>query len=158
MDDGSIREMDEVQELLSGIMRSLRRMPTRKMLPGHITFVQMRVLWLLESRGPCTMGEVAQMLSVTRPTATSIVNRLVAKGFVGRERSKEDRRFVNLRLRPKGMGLLTAKRSLFKKRIGQMLKPLKGPDRKRLLLALKVVSDAMQGSSSEEGRGRLRKT
>ena len=141
-------EIDEVQELFSGIMKNLRRVPHRRMLPGHITFVQMRVLWFLESRGPCTMGQVARMLSVTRPTATSVVNRLVSKGFIGRERDKNDRRVVNLRLKPKGAALLGARRRLLRKRLEQMLEPLNGSERKRLLTALKVVNEAVKRTAT----------
>jgi DNA-binding MarR family transcriptional regulator len=142
-------EIDEFQELFSTVMRNLRRVPPKKMLPGHLTFVQMRVLWLLKSKGPRTMGEVAQMLAVTGPTATAIVNRLVSRGYVGRERDKSDRRVVNLRLRPKGTALLAARRRLFKERVGQMLEPLDENERKRLLAALKVVSRAIERTSSK---------
>jgi len=150
-----IRELDEVQELFSGIMRNLKRVPHRRMLPGHITFVQMRVLWLLESGGSCTMGQVAQTLSVTRPTATEIVNRLVGKGLIGRERDKNDRRIVNLQLRPKGAALLGARRRLFRGRLEQMLEPLSAQERKRLLGALKVVSRAVDRTVTERKQRRL---
>ncbi len=100
------------------------------------------------------MGDVAETLSVTRPTATSIVNRLVSKGFVGRERDEGDRRVVRLRLRPKGASLLAAKRSLFKERVRKMLSPMSRDQRKRFVAALKTVSNQVDGPQMERKRGR----
>jgi DNA-binding MarR family transcriptional regulator len=149
-----IREIEELQNLFSGIVMNLRRVPHRKMLPGHITFVQMRVLWLLESGSPCTMGEVAQTLSVTRPTATAIVNRLVSRGFIARERDTKDRRVVNLKMRPRGTAFLATRRRLFRERLEQMLEPLSQSERKRLLTALKVVNKAVQMTSLDNNEWR----
>jgi DNA-binding MarR family transcriptional regulator len=93
------------------------------------------------------MGEIARMLSVTRPTATAIVGRLVSKGFVSRERNSKDRRVVTLKLKPRGTALLAARRRLFRERLEQMLKPLNSGERKRLLAALRVVSRAVERTS-----------
>ena len=48
--------------------------------------------------GPLTMGELAEGLSVTTPSATGLINPLADMGFVVRERDEEDRRVVRVRL------------------------------------------------------------
>jgi DNA-binding MarR family transcriptional regulator len=147
-------EIEEVQELFSHIMRGLRHFPTRKQFPGDVTFEQMRVLWFLDSKGTCAMGDVAQMLSVTRPTATSVVNRLVLRGFVGRQRDKTDRRVVRLRLCPKGASLLAARRSLFRDRVRQMLSPMTKNQRGRFVAALRTVCTQVDGTQKVNRRSR----
>lgn len=145
------REIDEIQDLFSRIIRSMRRFPTRKPLAANITFAQMRVLWFLESRSQSTMGELAEMLSVTRPTATSIVNRLVSRGFISRERCKKDRRVVKLELLRKGASVLAARRKHFRNRIAEMLHPLSKNQRRKFAAALRIVSSTVENSSAQHG-------
>ena len=52
--------------------------------------------------GKSNMTSVARKLSVTTGTLTISVNSLVKKGYVGRERSEEDRRVVLVSLTEKG--------------------------------------------------------
>lgn len=49
-----------------------------------------------------TMSEVAQNLKITVGTLTTAINRLVKKGYVERNRCKEDRRSVKVSLTTKG--------------------------------------------------------
>lgn len=94
------------------------------------------------------MGEVAEMLSVTPPTATSIVNRLVSRGLIRRERDNNDRRVVKLRLLSKGSAALAARRKQFRERTASMLQSLSGIERHRFVAALRVVSETIQNSSN----------
>lgn len=148
------KDVEEVQVLFSQIMRTLRAHPSRKMVAHHTTFAQMKVLWLLGAKGPFTMGEVARMLSVTRPTATSIVDKLVARGLIRRERDEDDRRVVKLKLLPKGTRILSTKRKHFAGRIASILQALSETERSRFVSALKVVNGAVQKAST---KGKQRK-
>ena len=141
------KEIEEVQILFSQIMRTLRAHPSRKMVAHHTTFAQMKVLWLLGAKGSFTMGEVAQMLSVTRPTATSIVDKLVSRALIRRERDEKDRRVVKLELLPKGTKILTARRKHFAGRIASILQGLNETERSRFVAALKVVNNTVQRAS-----------
>ena len=49
-----------------------------------------------------TMGEVAEALGISRAGVTSTVSRLVAEGYVVRERSSGDKRLLHARLTPAG--------------------------------------------------------
>ncbi|WNV76059.1 MarR family transcriptional regulator [Geodermatophilus sp. DSM 44513] len=49
-----------------------------------------------------SMGEVAEALGISRAGVTSTVTRLVAGGYVVRERSSGDRRLLHARLTPAG--------------------------------------------------------
>ena len=57
---------------------------------------------LLDKRKEITMTDLAGFLNSPMSTANGIINRLVEKGYVVRERSEEDRRIVVLHLTPSG--------------------------------------------------------
>lgn len=69
--------------------------------PGHrsdITFAQFNVLLAIEERGEVSLKELADVLHVSPPSASSMVDRLVEMGIVVREQSVIDRREVRIRL------------------------------------------------------------
>ncbi len=63
------------------------------------------VIFFLGQDGPCTMSELALKIRLTVSSATLIVDRLVDKGLITRERSTEDRRVVRVALTDEGAGL-----------------------------------------------------
>ena len=65
---------------------------------GDITFAQMNVLMAITERGELALKALAEMLHVSPPSASSMVDRLVELGMVVREQSTVDRREVRIRL------------------------------------------------------------
>ncbi len=61
------------------------------------------VFWLLYRRHEVNMTEIAEYIHVPLNTATGIINRMEKNGLVIRERSKEDKRVVNIGFSEKGM-------------------------------------------------------
>lgn len=61
---------------------------------------EMRSLMWLARRGKTVMSDFAQGVNVPLSTATRIVNRMVKKGIVVRQRSEQDRRIVEVDLSP----------------------------------------------------------
>lgn len=64
------------------------------------------VLLFLYRRHQVNMTEVSDYLNVPLNTITGVVNRLEKKGFVLRERTKEDKRIVTIHLTVKGKQIL----------------------------------------------------
>jgi DNA-binding MarR family transcriptional regulator len=88
-----IRFVDLGQELYA----RLRASPPQRWIDPELTLPQIRVLLRL-AEGPARMGEVAAFLAVGLPSATGIVDRLVARSLVAREDHPDDRRVVLCRL------------------------------------------------------------
>jgi DNA-binding MarR family transcriptional regulator len=61
-------------------------------------------LWVLRALagGPRTAGNLARELAVHPSTLTALAERLEQRGLVSRERGRDDRRYVRLRLSPAG--------------------------------------------------------
>jgi len=72
----------------------------------ELTFGQMRLLFLLSTRGPSPVSRVAEWLEVGLPTASGIVDRLERHGLVTRQHRLDDRRVVECDLTDKGRQLI----------------------------------------------------
>jgi DNA-binding MarR family transcriptional regulator len=73
---------------------------------GRISVVQLRALTVLHDLGTATLGDLARGMAVTVSTASRLVDRLVAAGFVVREPSPGSRRALALRMAPAGQEIL----------------------------------------------------
>jgi DNA-binding MarR family transcriptional regulator len=72
-----------------------------------LTTAQLRVLSLVREQPGVTAGELAARLSVTPPTISGIVDRLVRLGLVRREDDESDRRLVRNHLTERGENACT---------------------------------------------------
>ncbi|APX88742.1 MarR family transcriptional regulator [Brevirhabdus pacifica] len=61
-----------------------------------LTPVQIRVLQAIGEKGHATPKEISSRLAVSQATVTTLVDRLVGKGLVERQRSAVDRRQTNV--------------------------------------------------------------
>jgi DNA-binding MarR family transcriptional regulator len=90
-----------VLETVPQVMRAIRDEIRQQGAP-RLSLPQLRTLAYLHcSPGSC-LFRLAEHLGVTRPTASSIVERLVRRGMVTRAADPEERRRVVLRLTPVG--------------------------------------------------------
>lgn len=98
-------EVDERQRIVHEVMKLLPELGkaiTRSM-PVHIrhegvSVAQVKAMVHLSEYGPQTMGDLAEGLKITTPSATGLVNPLAEMGFVVRDRDEEDRRVVRVSL------------------------------------------------------------
>lgn len=61
-----------------------------------LTAPQLRVLQLVSKSNQCTATQIAKQTRITQATVTSLIDKLVKKGLVIRERSIEDKRQTNI--------------------------------------------------------------
>ena len=71
--------------------------------PLNMTLDAHRAIRIINSRGSCTMGELADYAIIDRTTLTRIVDHLVANGLVDRAKPPGDRRKIVLTLTPAGV-------------------------------------------------------
>ncbi len=97
---------DELLDLLPRLLRQIRadlprEADSRQDMPQwrdiselRATTGQIRLLRILITQQRCTMQELADQLDVAAPTATAMVKRLLAQGFIERVRDEQDWRVV----------------------------------------------------------------
>jgi DNA-binding MarR family transcriptional regulator len=102
--DGST---DAVEALLRA-SRALVGVAARSVadIDPDVTLPQYRALVVLASRGPQKVADIATELGVAPSTGTRMVDRLIRKGLIGRERSSTDRRVVRVTLTVAGRQLV----------------------------------------------------
>ena len=102
---------------------------------GMLSHQEDKVIRVLGLQGPCIMREIADPLGLALSTATGVVDRLVKKNLVHRERSNEDRRIVKVILTKEGKEICEKKNAGFMKLCRNMLKCLT-PEEQNLYLSL----------------------
>ncbi len=70
---------------------------------GDLSVAQLHVIRMIRRNGQLTMSELADLLGVSPPSASAMVDRLVEKGILSREHSTEDRRKVVVRISPEAV-------------------------------------------------------
>ena len=70
----------------------------------NLTVTQLRLLGHLRDREGLSNAELADLLYVTRPSVSALLERLERGGFIRREVSPNDRRGINIWLEPRGRG------------------------------------------------------
>lgn len=95
------------------VLRSLRRiiqavdLYSRQLVTAHgITGPQLICLRQLALGGNMSAGDLAEAISLRPATLSGILDRLEAQGFITRERHRDDRRRLLVRLTDSGQGLI----------------------------------------------------
>ncbi len=100
--DAATRQVGEIYEAFAYFIKVMQA--RGDLLPGHedgVTGAQTRTLQALAD-GPHSMGTLSTRLYVHPSTASGMIDRLVAKGLVERQRSAADRRRVDVGLTEAG--------------------------------------------------------
>ena len=104
-----------------------------------LTIGQLRILFRLYYRAFLTMGQVADMLSASGPTATGVIDRMVSKDLVERVVDPSDRRRVRVQLSARGVERVAALRNAGVERAQAVLTQLDPAQRTALNQALEPL-------------------
>lgn len=100
-----------LDDLLAGILvasRSLVAISAESIaaVADEVDLVQFRVLVVLASRGPSSLGQVADSVGLHLSTASRTVDRMAGMGLIDRTARAADRRSLELTLSPDGERLV----------------------------------------------------
>jgi len=98
-------DVDEVIEAIVYLYTESRRLTKEMARRADLTGPQLTVVKLLEQIGDLSLSELSERIRAQNSTVTGIIDRMVREGLVVRDRSKEDRRVVFIRLTTKGKKL-----------------------------------------------------
>jgi DNA-binding MarR family transcriptional regulator len=93
------------RQLVTHLDRAMRRFVlagNEQGVPESFSRSEIAVLDTVGAEGPMTMGEVAGRVRMPLSTATRVVDRLVVRKLVQRERPEDNRRVVRVALAPAG--------------------------------------------------------
>lgn len=102
MDFARLQEIIQRYENVSFSVTKKAEMLIKEEISEELTSDQHFILRYIHSKGKCTSTELADVFHVKKSSITAIINRLVTRELVDRERDNEDRRIVYLSLSEKG--------------------------------------------------------
>jgi DNA-binding MarR family transcriptional regulator len=103
---------------------------------------QASVLDHLDNVEGTSLLDLAKHMGVTASTMSLMVDRLERGGYVTRERSKDDKRRVDLRLTPSGVRIKQEDKVLEPELVAAVLSRLSGEKRRRALRGLEMLAEA----------------
>ena len=109
----------------------------------RITAPQLVCLHCVQQEGPMTLSRLAREVSLGASTVNGIVDRLEAKGFLTRTRSREDRRKVHVSVTSAGQEILRAAPDLLQDRFTEALQKLPELEQAAITLSLERVVELM---------------
>jgi MarR family transcriptional regulator, organic hydroperoxide resistance regulator len=98
-------DVDQVLEAIIYLYTESRRLTKELARRADLTGPQLTVVKLLEQIGDLSLSELSERIRAQNSTVTGIIDRMERENLVTRERSKEDRRVVYIRLTAKGKRL-----------------------------------------------------
>ncbi|WP_424138323.1 MarR family winged helix-turn-helix transcriptional regulator [Roseomonas chloroacetimidivorans] len=106
----------------------------------EVTPRQFGALLVLHQRGPLTLTELAERISVDRSTLSEMARRLVDNGLISRTGNARDRRSATVSLSPKGREVLLRLLPGAARLQDALLAPLPPSERRQFLRALRLIS------------------
>ncbi|HJP76972.1 MAG TPA: MarR family transcriptional regulator [Pseudonocardiaceae bacterium] len=131
-------------------IHQLRRGLRAVLPPGQFNPTQVLILTQLAGSDPMRVGELAQRVHVSQPTATTVVNGLAAAGLVSRIKDTEDGRAIKVSLTELGMQNLHEVGRQEAAYLRTLIDALPADERATILAAIPIMMRLADASRSAE--------
>lgn len=111
---------------------------------------ELLTLLQVDRNGEIIMSRIADYINIPMSTATGMVDRLVKKGYIERNRSDSDRRIVTIRLTEAGRALAEDIKTRIMSILKLLLENLTDEEEALLLSIFTKVTDLFSGSKPDE--------
>jgi len=148
--------VDRILYQLEPLIARQRRAVTEQGCFRQISSTQLHVLFLLVNHGPVTMGRLADLLDVSLPNVTWIVERMVERGFVERTRLSDDSRVVEVAATAAGRETVEEIDMLRRGQVAAVVSRLTAEQQRRALRTfteLRLAAEALQTEEVHQSRG-----
>lgn len=135
---------EKVIEKMFGISRFIREKGAFNSDVSQLTLLQSQALLFIHKHENATMGDIANNFSITLPTATTLVDKLIAADLIQRESDLKDRRVVRIVLSQKGTEILKEIKKARNKKVNNMLSYLSAEEKIKLLDILTNLHKRME--------------
>jgi DNA-binding MarR family transcriptional regulator len=130
----------EIMRVIPKVIRFLRSEMRQQGQPS-LSLSQLRVLKFLERSPHASLSEVADYLDVTRPTMSTMIDRLVQRGLVARTADPQERRRVLLTLTTAGQTQLQQVSQATEANVVEVLAHLSTPQLQQLLQGVMLLDE-----------------
>ena len=140
-DDRARRLVDQLQTVMEGAEGAVAK---NAAVCRALSSQEIRVLHTLGRDEHCIMGKIAERIRLSLSGVTGLIDRLVEKKLVSRDRSAEDRRVVKVGLTEEGRELHTSAMESQVEFARGLLKTLNPAEQDELLALLGKISDRIK--------------
>lgn len=143
----------DVLEIHRAILRAAHATAATRWFELELTMAQLKTLVALAEEGPAPIGTVAEMLQVSLPTASHLVDRLVVARLAERAEDPADRRRTLARLSPKGEELVLCLRQGGREHFRAWLEQLDETELAALRTGLQAIQRIAEQETAERTHG-----
>lgn len=111
---------------------------------GDLSVPQFRTLAILNRSQDASLSEVAELLGLSLPAASRLVDGLVKKGLVDRQVVPADRRLVALSVTTKGRATWDAARQATQQQLAEAIGSLTATQHAQVLQAMRILRETFQ--------------
>ncbi len=115
------KEVKELTKLIFKLSKVLQENFKGRNKKDKISFGSVRVLFLIKNLKNPTMNEIADLLGITPPSATSMVAYFIKKGLLKRVADNSDRRLIRIVITKEGDKILNKGFKKINKRMEKIL-------------------------------------
>jgi DNA-binding MarR family transcriptional regulator len=144
---------DDLSELVSHLSLSILRSARVLRQVGYegVSTTQGTALAMIDKHGPLTVGELASLERIARPTASAVVTKLEELGCLRRLDDPNDGRICRVELTPRGRSQLKAVRERRNHWLAGQLKGVTAEELEGLRTALRLLEAISEGPCTTKG-------
>lgn len=138
--------MNNIEEVLVALRRVIRATDLHSKHLAKttgLTAPQILLLQTIRNKGEVTIGQIANDMSLSQATVTTILDRLEKRELVYRERSKDDKRKVHARLTKQAIEVLKNAPIPLQKQFAQQFGNLQNWEQTMILSSLQRLAQMM---------------
>lgn len=138
-----MQALDEVLIALRRVIRATDLHSKYLVKTTGLTAPQILLLLSIRNKGPVTIGELANAISLSQATVTIIMDRLEGRGLVYRQRSDKDKRKVHAFLTDEGQAILENAPTPLQENFSKRFMQLEDWEQAMILASLQRVASMM---------------
>ena len=108
--------------------------------PGTMPLTQYHILDMLSEKKNMRMGEISQLMSISRPNLTPLIDKLVNMNYVQRIPDSHDRRVTYITLTNEGLAALNAEQKSIEANVNEFLTRMTKSEFQKFFDALETIS------------------
>ena len=143
---------DRMVILLPILMQELWQYERSFFARGDISIPQLEALNYLYQQDSCTMRQLARTMGLRESTTTGHVDRMVAMGFIKRQRDSQDRRVVRAAVTAKGRTALKELRRQQRRGFMALFKRVSVSERSRWLEIIEKLVREMSPDKAKDSK------
>lgn len=144
LDEERAAQVRELFELQSQVHDRALALVGPMPLPPDLTMQQVRVLGHVAKEPGLSGHELGELLGVSAPTASGLVDRLVDKGLITRCDDRDDRRIRRLHPTAEGLEVIRQMDSMFDRTLGAVIQLLSSDDLELIRRGTLAMLDALE--------------